>query len=117
MTSLSSEEVYSSAANEVVEEELRWLGRDFTGAGSIFLIIVAFHIQSPLLLFETQFGRAFRNPSLQVALSVGLAVSVLAMIGWNRQAVRDRLRHPLQAAAIVVLAVFVVVMFAANALD
>ena len=113
----ASEEVYSSAADDVVEEELRSLGRDFLALVSIFLIIVAYHIQNPLLLFETQFGRAFRNPSLQVALSVGLALSVLAMIGWNRQALRERLRRPLQAAAIVVLAVFVVVMFAANALD
>ena len=55
--------------------------------------------------------------SLQVALSIGLAVSVVAMIGWSREAVRERLRRPLQAAAIAVLAVFVVVMFAANALD
>lgn len=113
----ASEEVYSSAADEVVEEELRSLGRDFLALVSIFLIVAAFHIQNPLLLFESQFGRAFRNPSLQVALSVGLAASVLAMIGWKRDALRERLRRPLQAVAVIVLAIYVVVMFAANALD
>lgn len=113
----ATDEVYSSAADEVVEQELRSLGRDFLALVAIFLIIAAYHIQSPLLLFESQFGRAFRNSSLQVALSLGLAVSVVAMIGWSREAVRERLRRPLQAAAMVVLAVFVVVMFAANALD
>ena len=61
----ASEEVYSSAADDVVEEELRSLGRDFLALVSIFLIIVAYHIQNPLLLFETQFGRAFRNPGAE----------------------------------------------------
>ncbi|MFN8379162.1 MAG: ABC transporter permease [Anaerolineae bacterium] len=113
----ASEEVYASAADEVVEEELRSLGRDFLALVSIFLIVAAYHIQSPLLLFESQFGRSFRNPSLQVALSIGLIVSVVAMIGWSRAAIRERLRHPLQAIAMGVLVIFVVVMFAANALD
>ena len=108
---------YTEAADEIVEQELRSLGRDFLALVSIFLIIAAYHIQSPLLLFETQLGRAFRNSSLQVVISAGLIVSVVAMIGWNRQAVRERLRRPLQATAMGVLVVYVVVMFAANALD
>jgi NitT/TauT family transport system permease protein len=108
---------YTEAADEIVEQELRSLGRDFLALVSIFLIVAAYHIQSPLLLFESQFGRAFRNPSLQVVLSIGLILSVIAMIGWNRQAVRERLRRPLQAVAMGVLVVYVVVMFAANALD
>jgi NitT/TauT family transport system permease protein len=113
----ASDEVYTSAADEVVEQELRSLGRDFLALLSIFLIIATYHIQSPLLLFETPLGRAFRNPSLQVVLTIGLGVSVLAMVGWKRKAVRERLRHPLQAIAIIILVIYAVVMLLANAFD
>jgi NitT/TauT family transport system permease protein len=108
---------YTEAADAIVEEELRSLGRDFLALVSIFLIVAAYHIQSPLLLFESQFGRAFRNPSLQVVLSIGLIVSVVAMIGWDRRAVRARLRRPVQAVAMGVLLLYVAVMVTANALD
>lgn len=51
-------------------------GRDSLAIIALLLIIVTIHIQNPLLQFETQFGRAFRNASLQPVLAVGLAVVV-----------------------------------------
>jgi len=51
-------------------------GRDSLAIIALLLIVVTVHIQNPLLQFETQFGRAFRNASLQPVLALGLALVV-----------------------------------------
>ncbi|HYO87145.1 MAG TPA: hypothetical protein VER79_00775, partial [Candidatus Limnocylindrales bacterium] len=109
----SSEEVYSSAADAIVEDELRSLGRDFLALTAIFLIIATYHVQNPLLQFETQLGRAFRNQSLQVVLALGLAISIIALVGWRGKDVRAQFRRPLHAAAVVVLAAYSALMLVA----
>jgi len=52
------------------------MGRDSLAIITLLLIVVTVHIQNPLLQFETQFGRAFRNASLQPVLALGLALVV-----------------------------------------
>jgi NitT/TauT family transport system permease protein len=109
----SSEVVYVSAADDIVGEEIRSLGRDLLALTVIFLIIVTYHIQNPLLQFESQFGRAFRNQSLQVVLALGLAASVVALIGWRAQDWRERFGRPLQAVAVLVLGAYALFMLVA----
>lgn len=74
----ATEVIYSEAADQVIDT--RTLGRDLLALVVLFLVLVVYHIQNPLLLFEVQFGTAFRNASLQVALSVTLAISVFAFV-------------------------------------
>lgn len=83
----SSEAVYSAAADEIVESfDNRTLGRDMLALVTIFLILVVYHIQNPLLQFETQFGRAFRNASLQSVMVILLViVSVVLVRGALRK--------------------------------
>lgn len=108
----SSEAIYASAADEIIEAEFSSLGRDFLALTTIFLIIVTYHIQNPLLQFETQFGRAFRNLSLQSVLALGLLVSVIALAGWGKD-LRKRFQHPLQAVAVLALGAYAVFMLVA----
>jgi NitT/TauT family transport system permease protein len=69
------------------QEELhdtRTLGRDFLALVTIFLIVVTYHIQNPLLQFEVKFGTAFRNVTLQPVLALALIVCVWGLIGnWR----------------------------------
>ncbi len=113
----ASEVVYAAAADAVIKQELRSLGRDFLALVTLFLVIAVYHIQNPLLLFETQFGRAWRNASLQVVLAVGLIAAVVVLIGPRRKQAQARLRQPLQVVAALVLAAYALFMLAAVALD
>lgn len=113
----SAEVVYAAAADAMIKQELRSLGRDFLALAALFLVIAAYHIQNPLLLFETQFGRAWRNASLQVVLAFGLIAAVAALIGLRREQRQERLRQPVQAIAALVLAAYALFMLAAIALD
>ncbi len=106
----ASDEVYSSAADEVIAGEMRSLGRDFLALTTILLIVITYHIQSPLLQFESQFGRSFRNQSLQSVLALGLVVSVIALVGWHGKDLRERFRRPLQGAAVLLLGLYAVFM-------
>ncbi|HEX2622943.1 MAG TPA: ABC transporter permease [Phototrophicaceae bacterium] len=56
------------------------LGRDQLALLTIFFIVVTYHIQNPLLQFVTQFGKAFRNTSLQPVLVSSLAISAGILI-------------------------------------
>ena len=77
----ASESVYSAAADEVVESfDNRTLGRDMLALVTIFLVIAVYHVQNPLLQFGTQFGRTFRNPSLQNVLVVGLVIVAVVLV-------------------------------------
>ncbi|MBL8117899.1 MAG: ABC transporter permease [Anaerolineae bacterium] len=97
----ASESIYSQAADSVVG---RRLGRDFVALITIFLIVVTYHIQSPLLQFELQFGKAFRNVTLQPVLGITLAVCAVALIGrWS--ALKS---NKLRLAAAVLLTLYVV---------
>lgn len=56
------------------------LGADMIALVTIVLIAAAYHIQNPIMQFETQFGSAFRNASLQPVIPLMLAVAVAALI-------------------------------------
>jgi NitT/TauT family transport system permease protein len=86
----ASEVVYSQAADEVLAREAT-LGRDMLALVTAFLILVLYHLQNPLLQFVADFGKAFRNATLQPVLAVGLVVCVVALIRGVRIH-RDRLR-------------------------
>ena len=78
----ASEKIYSDAADYVLDS--RTLDRDMLALATIFLIAVTYHIQNPLMQFNTQFGSAFRNATLQPVMAVGLAIAVFALIGGRR---------------------------------
>ncbi|MFQ3568432.1 MAG: ABC transporter permease [Aggregatilineales bacterium] len=94
--------VYAAAADEVLDHDTRTLGRDLLALVTIFLIAVIHYVQNPLLRFEEQFGRAFRNDSLQNALALLLAVCVAVLIGRPR-ALRGK---PVRMAAALALAIY-----------
>lgn len=70
----------SAAANERVMlraiQASGGFGRDVLAIIILLLISITYHIQNPLLQFDTQFGRAWRNASLQPVLVLGLALVV-----------------------------------------
>src|SRR5262245_23635690 len=76
--------------------------RDQIALLTIFLIVVTYHIQNPILQFELQFGRAFRNATLQSVLALALIPCALLLIG-NLSSLRN---NSLRFAAAVGLAVF-----------
>ena len=61
------------------------LNRDLAAAMTLLFVMVMYHIQHPTLLFEAQFGRAFRGASLQDGVVIGLAISSLFLIGSPRK--------------------------------
>lgn len=70
----------ADAADEVTEFESRSLGRDFLALAVIFLIVVTYHAQNPILTYATQFGRSWRNSSFQQVLGITLIAVVLAFV-------------------------------------
>ena len=94
----ASEVVYTRAADEVIDN--RSLGRDMLALALIFFIVVTYHIQNPLLQFGSQFGSAFRNGSLQLAMLIGLAVCSAVLIRIHRDTLRAK---PLLLGAAVIL--------------
>jgi NitT/TauT family transport system permease protein len=86
----ASESVYSQAADVVATP--RALGRDLLALTAIFLIIVTYHIQHPLLQFVIQFGKAFRNVTLQPVLALGLVMCVVALVLPWQTLHKDRMR-------------------------
>jgi NitT/TauT family transport system permease protein len=106
-----TETAYSEAADTILEAE-RGLSIDLVALVAIFLTVVTYHIQNPLLQFVAQFGRAFRNESLQVVLAVTLVICVVILTRAAAGARRTKRLPPhlsaLQVAAVVVLAVYCV---------
>ncbi len=70
----------ADAADEIIEYETRTLGKDYLALAVIFLIVITYHAQNPILTYATQFGRSWRNASFQQVLGVALIASVLAMV-------------------------------------
>jgi NitT/TauT family transport system permease protein len=101
----SSEAVYSQAADEVATPHR--LARDLLALTTIFLIVVTYHIQNPLLQFVIQFGKAFRNATLQSVLALGLVICVVALVSPWQALRKDRVRLA-AAALLVVYTVYVV---------
>lgn len=64
------------------------LGRDQLALLTIFFIVVTYHIQNPLLQFVTQFGKAFRNTTLQPVLALALGICAALLI-LNTQALKS----------------------------
>jgi NitT/TauT family transport system permease protein len=109
----ASEKVYAAAADRVLAEQVT-LGRDMVALVSIFLVVVTYHLQNPLLQFEVNLGKAFRNATLQPALALGLLLCAL-LLAFHGLPNAARWRHlraqPLRLGAAVVLigyAVFIV---------
>lgn len=119
----ASDAVYSAAADEIVESfDNRTLGLDLLALVTIFLIVVTYHIQNPLLQFESQFGRAFRNASLQNVLTVMLVVVAFVLIraALRRNETNSRTangQHPLLRVSALVLAVYCVFVVVAIVFD
>jgi NitT/TauT family transport system permease protein len=64
----------------------RTLARDVLALLLIGLLLIVHHMQHPLLLHETQFGRAWRNESLQIVVALALlGVTALLVRGAARE--------------------------------
>ncbi len=96
----ASASVYGTAADVVATP--RTLGRDLLALTAIFLIVVTWHMQNPLLQFVIQFGKAFRNVTLQPVLVLGLVICVVALVSLWQTLRKDRVR----LAAAVVLGLY-----------
>ena len=94
----ASEAVYSRAADEVFDN--RTLGRDLLAIALLFFVVVTYHIQNPLLQFGSQFGSAFRNSSLQIAIFIGLVVCSAVIINIHRTNLSS---HPIRLGAAIIL--------------
>lgn len=98
-----SEAIYAEAADKMFDS--RTLGRDMLALAGLFFVIVTYHIQNPLLQFGTQFGSAFRNSSLQVAMLLGLVVCAVGLVR-----VHWRKLNPIQLGAAIVLGAYTLYM-------
>lgn len=107
----ASESIYSEAADAVLAME-SGLGRDFLALATLFLIVVTYHLQNPLMQFEINFGRAFRNATLQPVLAFALLICAVALAfngsPFSAERWRALRRAPLRLAAMVVLIVYTV---------
>ncbi len=85
------------------------LGRDGVAILLLFLIAATWHIQNPLLQFETQFGSAFRNATLQPVIVMLLALSAAIWVGkpasWRE--------NPLKMGGVVVVIAYTLYMVVA----
>lgn len=107
----ASEAVYAVAVDLYVEP--RTLDRDMIALVTIFLIAVTHSIQNPLLMFNTPFGSAFRNATLQPAMALGLIIAAAALINGTRRWRKD----PLKFGAALVLIGYTLFIVLANLLD
>ncbi|MGQ9908349.1 MAG: ABC transporter permease [Candidatus Flexifilum sp.] len=102
-------DAYSRAADQYIER--RGLGRDLLALTAILLIVALFHIQNPISQHDWQFGRAFRNQSLQVVLTLLFGVVAYYLIVGTRRLHYLAERRPLtlaeRAAAAALIAFFV----------
>jgi len=111
-TAAASGAIYAAAADQVVIDQ-RTLGRDLLALAALLLIVALFHIQNPISQHEWQFGRAFRNDSLQVMVTLAFGlVAYLLVTGTQRQHVRAAVRplSILEWGAAAVLAAYTVFM-------
>lgn len=70
----------ASAPTQAVDRyDTRTLNFDFLAVAALFLVIVCYHLQNPVLLYDVTFGSAFRNSTLQPVLALGLGVVTLLL--------------------------------------
>jgi NitT/TauT family transport system permease protein len=79
----------------------RTLNTDLIALAALFFAAICHHLNNPLLIFETQFGSAFRNATLQPVIAVGLIACALALIV---PALRERRGAIAVGASVVLLA-------------
>jgi NitT/TauT family transport system permease protein len=91
----------------------RTLGLDMLGLVALFLIVVTYHLQNPILLYDVQFGSAFRNATLQPVLVFALLGATLLLAG-NFKTLRAQ---PLRLAAFIVLLLYSLYMIFAVIFD
>jgi NitT/TauT family transport system permease protein len=89
----------------------RTLGLDMLALAALFLVVVTYHMQNPILNHETQFGSAFRNETLQPVLAWAL-LGVSWLLGGGVRVLREHLASP-KGIALVVLLVYSLVMILA----
>ena len=100
-----SEKLLTDVADWVIADQAS-LSRDMVAVVSIFLLVVTYHLQNPLLQFDVNFGKAFRNATLQPVLVVGLLICAVLLVfhGLPNAARWRRLRaQPVRLGAAVVL--------------
>ena len=102
--------IYAEAADKVFDN--RTLGRDLLALAGLFFVIVTYHLQNPLMREGTQFGSAFRNASLQVAMAIALVVCAAALINVHRRALRYW-RNPFILGAVAGLSLYTLYIVAA----
>lgn len=111
--SASSQLNPSPAAMVADNYDGRTLGRDLLALMTIFLVVVAYHLQNPVLLYQVQFGSAFRNATLQPVIAVGLILTFLILAGdWA-----SLRRNPIRLAAAIVLLLYGLYIAVAVLLD
>ncbi len=93
----------------------RTLGLDMLALTALFLVAVTYHLQNPILLYEVQFGSAFRNATLQPVLAWAL-LGVSYLLGGGIRMLRENLRS-LQGVALVVLFLYSAYMILAIPLN
>jgi NitT/TauT family transport system permease protein len=73
---------FASAPPQAAEQyDTRTLNVDFLALAALFLVIVGYHLQNPILLYDVTFGSAFRNATLQPVIALGLVVVTLLLGG------------------------------------
>jgi NitT/TauT family transport system permease protein len=100
------------AADETAHDT-RTLGLDMLALVALFLVIVTYHLQNPILLYDVQFGSAFRNATLQPVLAVALLGATLLLAGDFK----TQRTHSVRLAAVVVLLLYSLYMILAVVFD
>lgn len=79
---ISTPVIEEEAPRVALSPNLNW---DLAGLAALLFVIIAYHVQHPTLLFESQFGRSFRDESLQEACALLLGLACFALVGsWQR---------------------------------
>lgn len=81
----ASSQFNPSPAETVIDNyDSRTLGLDLLALTTLFLVVVAYHLQNPISLYLIQFGSAFRNTTLQPVIVVGLLLTSVILVGnWS----------------------------------
>jgi len=92
----------SPAATIVDNYDGRTLGLDLLALTTLFLAVVAYHLQNPIALYDIQFGSAFRNDTLQPVITIGLLLTSVILVGdWA-----SLRQNPIRLAAAIVLLLY-----------
>ncbi len=102
----ATQTIYAEAADRTLDT--RTLGLDLVALTALLLIVIVAHLLNPLLIYETQFGSAWRNATLQPVLAGVLAIcaGVLIYANWKT-------RNPLKTGAMIALGAYTLIGIAA----